>query len=322
MKKTYSGQDAHGVFAVPPLARRADGEIDFAENQKITAHITRGAITRLIYGGNAFLYHITLSDYEQLLDWLSGFPDDWLCIPSIGPSFGRAMDQARLLRRYQFPLVMLLPCSDPRDARGLESGITRLADALQCPVMAYVKDEGNFGADRNAGLNALERLVSRGVCTAIKYAVVRPDPGQDSYLEDLLRRVDRNVVISGIGERPAVAHMRKWGLPGFTTGSGCVAPLLSNALHAACEAGDYAEAASLREAFLPLEDFRDQWGPARVLHAAFEAGGIAQTGPIPPFVSALENEQIASLSPVVSALLASMQTYAAGHAEAVSSAPR
>ena len=63
-----------------------------------------------------------------------------------------------------------------------------------------------------------------GVCAAIKYAVVREDPAQDDYLAGLLRRVDRTKVISGIGERPAVVHMRDWGLPGFTTGCGCVAP--------------------------------------------------------------------------------------------------
>ena len=73
---------------------------------------------------------------------------------------------------------------------------------------------------------------------AIKYAVVRADPAVDPYLDELLARVDRKFVISGIGERPAVLHVEQWGLPGFTTGSGCVAPALSQRVFDACARGD------------------------------------------------------------------------------------
>src|SRR5882672_9475279 len=111
-----------GVFAVPPLARKSDQNrsIDFEQNSLIVRHIVGGGITRLLYGGNAFLYHITLAEYQQLLEWLWDLHDHAWVIPSLGPGFGRALDQAALLRRYQFPCVMLLPCNDPRDALGLE----------------------------------------------------------------------------------------------------------------------------------------------------------------------------------------------------------
>src|ERR671938_335695 len=100
--------DLRGVFAVPPLARRHDPprSLDFEQNNLIVRHIANGGITRFIYGGNAFLYHLTLAEYEQLLDWLSGFGGDLWAIPSLGPSYGRAVDQARLLRRYRFPCAM------------------------------------------------------------------------------------------------------------------------------------------------------------------------------------------------------------------------
>jgi hypothetical protein len=45
-----------------------------------------------------------------------------------------------------------------------------------------------------------------------------------------------------------------------------------------------------------LEDIRDAWGPARVLHAAVAAAGITDTGPIPPFVSALDAAQCEELA--------------------------
>ena len=115
--------DLQGVFAVPPLARRAGAgrPLDLAENDKIVRHMSEGGLSRFLYGGNAFLYHVTLAEYEQLVDWMSGIVG-W-AIPSLGPSFGRAMDQAPLLRAHGFPTAMLLPCSDPRDAVGLERGV-------------------------------------------------------------------------------------------------------------------------------------------------------------------------------------------------------
>ena len=296
--------DLRGAFAVPPLTRRRNAarSIDFGQNDLIAQHIIAGGITRLIYGGNAFLYHITLADYEQLLEWLAGFGEELWIVPSVGPSFGRAMDQANLLRRFRFPCVMMLPCNDPRDATGLAQGYREIAEAANTKLLLYLKDEQNFGADKEAGLDAVARLVDESLCIGIKYAVVRKDPSRDIYLEKLLSRVDRKFVISGIGERPAVVHLRDWKLPGFTTGSGCLAPRLSRMLFEACARDDFDEAEGLRKKFIQLEDLRDAWGPAKVLHAAIELAGIAQTGDIPPYVSGLSSEQLERLKPVVKRL--------------------
>ena len=306
MKKTsVSLDDLRGVFSVPPLARKTDARrgFDRQENDRIARHITGGGITRLVYGGNAFVYHMDLAEYEQLLEWLSAFPGNLWAIPSAGPAYGRALDQARLLRKYHFPCVMMLPCADPRDAAGLEQGLREVAEAAGMPLILYFKDENGFGADREAGLDAVARLVQDGICVAIKYAIVRADPGIDPYLDGLLQRVDRSRVVSVIGERPAIAHMRHWSLPGFTTGSGCLAPALSNQLFDACRQTEYDRAETLRSEFLALEDLRDSWGPARVLHAAVELAGIARTGPVLPYVSALASAQLEKLAPVARTLI-------------------
>jgi dihydrodipicolinate synthase/N-acetylneuraminate lyase len=304
-----------GVFAVPPLARKvgAGRAIDFEQNSEIVRYIADGGITRFIYGGNAFLYHLTLDEYEQLLEWQAEIKRDglWL-IPSAGPSYGRLMDQAKLLHRFAVPCVMTLPCADPRDAAGLERGLREFAEAADVRLMLYLKEELNMGADLMAGLDVVARLVDEGICMAIKYAVVRADPARDHYLDELVKRVDRRKIISGIGERPAVVHLRQWGLPGFTTGSGCLAPALSAAVFSACQAKGYAEADRVRFHFLDFEDLRDAWGPARVLHQALELAGIARTGPIPPFVSELSTEQRDRLAPVVQALVAQQQELVAG----------
>ena len=297
-------QDLTGVFSVPPLPRRRDARrtLDFDAAECVVRHIEAGGITRFVYGGNAFLYHITLDEYEALLGWLAGFGASRWAIPALGPSFGRAMDQARLFRPHRFRTAMMLPCRDPRDAHGMEAGLREIADAAGMPLVLYLKSEDGFGSDKEAGLDAVGRLVNDGIAIAIKYAVVRAEPARDPYLDGLLRRVDRARVISGIGERPAVVHMRDFNLPGFTTGSGCIAPAPCAALFAACQRQNWTEAEAIRSGFLPFEDLRDSWGPARVLHHGTELAGIAPTGPIPPFVSPLDRGQIERLAPVARAL--------------------
>jgi dihydrodipicolinate synthase/N-acetylneuraminate lyase len=303
-KLTIDVADLAGVFAVPPLPRRTGARrtIDFDAAEAVAKHIEDGGITRYLYGGNAFLYHVTLDEYEALLGWLDGFDASRRPIPSIGPSFGRAIDQAKLLRRYSFRSVMVLPCNDPRDARGMEAGLREIADACGLPLILYLKSEDGFGNDKEAGLDAVGRLVQDGVAIAIKYAVVLDDPRHDPYLDSLLRRVDRQRVISGMGERPAIVHMRDFGLPGFTTGSGCIASRACSLLFEACVQKDWTRADELRSQFMPLEDLRDAWGPARVLHHATELAGIATTGPIPPYVSGLGDKQLQELTPVARTL--------------------
>jgi len=297
--------DLRGVFAVPPLPRRSDAHrtLDFDEAERVAGHIAEGGVSRFLYGGNAFLYHVSLAEYESLLDWLAGFAPGRWAIPSLGPSFGRAVDQCALLRRHSFRCAMMLPCGDPRDAAGLEAGIREIADAAGLPLVLYLKSEDGFGSDFERGLDAVGRLANDGTCVAVKYAVVRVDPAQDPYLEGLLKRVDRARVVSGIGERPAVVHLRDFGLAGMTTGSGCIAPRLTQALLDACYASDWAKAEALWGDFALHEDLRDGWGPARVLHQAMDLAGIAKTGPIPPFVSALSAEQVTTLAPVARALV-------------------
>jgi len=54
--------DFKAVFPVPPLARNRDEErtINAEENRKIIRHIEGGGLRRLLYGGNAVFYHISL----------------------------------------------------------------------------------------------------------------------------------------------------------------------------------------------------------------------------------------------------------------------
>jgi dihydrodipicolinate synthase/N-acetylneuraminate lyase len=292
------------VFAVPPLPRKTDARrtIDLDAAEQVARHIEAGGITHLLYGGNAFLYHATTEDFDTLVGWLASMPAARVPIPSIGPSFGRAMDQARVIARHRFQAAMMLPCGDPRDPKGLEAGYRDIAQAAGIPLIIYLKSEDAFGPDRAPGLEAIGRLIDDEVAIAIKYAVVLPDPKTDSYLGALLWRIDNARVVSGMGERPAIAHLKDFKLAGMTTGSGCIAPRTCRAFYDACRRGDWTAAERLREHFMPLEDLRDELGPARVLHHATECAGIAPTGPIPPYISPLAGGHLATLAPVARSL--------------------
>ncbi len=80
--------DWRGVFPVPPLARRTDARrtIDWAQNDRLVRHMAAGGMTRFLYGGNAFLYHITLGEYEELLGWLNGLDNSYWASPSAASS--------------------------------------------------------------------------------------------------------------------------------------------------------------------------------------------------------------------------------------------
>jgi dihydrodipicolinate synthase/N-acetylneuraminate lyase len=292
------------IYPVPPLARKNDAKrsLDFAENEKIFRYLTGSGVTRIVYGGNAFVYQITMAEYTELTHWLGGLTSQAVIVPAVGPSYGRAMDQAPLIRKYKFPSVLVLPTADPRDAAGLERGMREIAEACGVPISLYVKHEQDFGDDLEAGMDVIGRLVDSKVCSSIKYAVVRKNPAVDPYLTAFLKRVPAARVISGIGEGPAIIHLRDFKLTGFTTGSGCLAPKLCRSLLDACAAKDYAKAEQIRAVFMPLEDLRDQWGPPKVLHAAVALAGIAETGPIPPPVSELAPAQMERLRPVAKEL--------------------
>src|SRR5690349_13867443 len=90
------------VLAVPPLARNAeDFSVNEVENTKIVRHIEAGGVRTLLYGGNANLYHLPPSEFDGLLAFLAKVAgSDTLVIPSVGPTFGLMMDQAKVVRRH------------------------------------------------------------------------------------------------------------------------------------------------------------------------------------------------------------------------------
>ncbi|MCB1090501.1 MAG: dihydrodipicolinate synthase family protein [Verrucomicrobiae bacterium] len=275
------------VIAVPPLARDANLAHAPSENAKVIRHIEAGGVDILLYGGNANFYHIALSEYASVLGSLAELAaENTLVIPSVGPAYGTMMDQSAVLRDFDFPTVMVLPMQGLTTSAGVVNGIRRFAEAYGKPVVLYIKNLGYIEPSDAA------RLVDDGLVSWIKYAIVREDPAQDPYLSELIEKVDPKIIVSGIGEQPAIIHLRDFGINGFTAGCVCIRPDLSQRMLQAIVAGDYDTAETLRAGFKPLEDLRNSINPVRVLHEAVRLAGIADTGPALPLLTNLEDSDM------------------------------
>lgn len=283
MKTTITLQDlTASVIAVPPLCRDAHLRPNAAENARLIRHIESGGVTTLLYGGNANFYNIALSEYEAVLDQLeSAAAPGTLVVPSVGPYFGTAMDQAAILARRRFPTAMLLPTVAVSSAEGVRVAVHEFVQKAGIPAVLYIKDQ-NY-----VTLDVVKSLVAAGVISWIKYAVVRPDPVNDPLLRSIVDQVDPALVVSGIGEQPAIAHWQQFGIRAFTSGCVCVAPRRSQELLGALLSGDLGRAESLRARFGPLEALRNAHGPIPVLHHAVAAAGVADTGRLLPLLTEL-----------------------------------
>lgn len=303
MKTTpFDPQDLpNSVFAVPPLARDQDLEIDGDENEKIIRHLESGGVRALLYGGNAVLYHVRLSEYGDLLAMLADAAGpETVVVPAIGPSYGLAMDQVDVAADFDFPTLMLLPARDVVDQRGIASGLRRLAERFGKPLVLYLKFDRWLAAD------LVKSLEDDGVISWIKYAVVRDDPADDDYLRELLEVFPSERMVSGIGEQPAIVHLREFGMAGFTSGCVCVAPQRSMDMLGAIQSHEYQTAEQIREWFSPLEEIRNEVSPIRVLHHAITAAGIANAGPLLPMLSDLSSAEITRIANAVSGMISTV----------------
>ena len=289
----------NSVIAVPPLARDADLKVCPIENAKIMRHLEAGGVRTLLYGGNAMFYHIGLGEYAETLAMLQEHAGgDTTVVPSVGPAYGPSMDQAAILRDFDFPTAMVLPARDIATPAGCATGIRKLAEAYGKPIVLYIKFEGYLEPED------AKSLVEDGIVNWIKYAIVREDPGQDDYLSKLVDCVDRSIIVSGIGEQPAITHINRFGVQSFTSGCVCVAPGLSMKMLQALKAGNLEGAESIRQTFKPLEDLRNNINPIRVLHSAVAEAGIAETGPILPLLDEVNDSDRLKIAAVARELLA------------------
>ena len=273
------------LMSVPPLARNPDLSLNEAENRRLIARLEAVGVTNHLYGGNANFYGLSLGQYEEALDMLAevGSETSWI-IPSIGPDYGKMVDQAAIAKKTRFPTFITLPQAFGTTPAGVDKAIRELVQTLGRPIVLYLKTETYLTPELTA------RLIDEDQVCGIKYGINRPDFSVDPVLDELVKVVDRDLLII-VGERPAVAQHRTFGLGAMMSGAATLAPEASVAMFAAMKRGDYATASAIWAAVEPLEDLRDAFGPISVLHDALTLTGIAEMGPLLPLVNNLAEEQ-------------------------------
>ncbi|HLU04449.1 MAG TPA: dihydrodipicolinate synthase family protein [Advenella sp.] len=287
------------VIAVPPLARDSEYRLNKSANRALLTHLYEGGVRTVMYGGNANFYHLGVNDYADTVAQLAELAqhDMWV-LPSVGPDFGKMRDQTAILRGFDFPTAMLLPMTFPYTEQGLADGIRYFSDAFGDKIVVYIK------SDRYLPAETMASLVEEGRIVSFKYAVVRSDPTDDPYLQSILACVSPELIVSGIGETPAIDHMGHFGLKTFTSGSVCLAPAGSMGLLRAMQANDTATAHALRAHYMAFEALRDAINPIRVLHDGVTLAGIADMGSILPMFSGLTENEARQVGPIARQLAA------------------
>ncbi|WP_192937504.1 dihydrodipicolinate synthase family protein [Sinorhizobium medicae] len=288
---------AASVVAVPPIALNADLTVNADANAAIIRHIEEGGVGILLYGGNANLYHFGLEDYRAGMQAvIAAASPETRIITSIGPDFGKALAQAPIARDLGLRNVMLLPTQFPADPAGVANGVRRLAAVLGHGLVLYLKRENYVDPDE------LGRLVSEGAVDFVKYAVERPDPAQDAYLDAIIAAIGKDRMASGMGETPIHDHLGGRSLTTYTSGAVCIAPSAAMELLRLYKAGRGAEAFELSRPFLEFEKVRAELGGLQVLHDGMRLAGIADTGPLMPMISNLNAEKLGPVGVAVKAL--------------------
>ncbi len=303
LTKIETSHLARSVLAVPPFALTPDFEIAREANARLIRHLEAGGVSTLLYGGNANVHNWPVSKFAEWLDSLeeSAAGNTWL-IPSVGPDWGKLVDEASILKSRRYPVAMALPMIAPQTPDGAVRGLQDFVDRSGVPLIVYIK------ADRYVPAQAMARLVEQGAVFGIKYAVPRADLTQDPYLQELVDAVGADRIVSGFGEPPALTHLTRFRLAGFTAGCVCIAPHLSMSYLHALKRGDEAEAKRLLEFFLPLEAIRERHNAIRVLHSAVSLSGVAEMGPILPLLTEADPAIHGEIREAAKALLAAEMT--------------
>ncbi len=273
------------VIALPPLARDEDGALSRAQNQRLLRHVASGGVRVVAYAANANLYHISRTDYAAMLEMLGEITDEsMVAIPGVGPDFGALTDQAEMLRGTDFPAAHLLPSHGPGTETGLLRGIRRFVEQAEKPVVLEWNREDSMPVDGVRG------LLEDGMVAWIQYGIRRDQPASDALLSEIVRVAGPGRVVSGLGERAAVVHLRDFGMPTFASGAAAIAPALAQRMLDRIRRGGVVEAEEIRGVFRKFGILREKAGAVAVLHEGVSFAGIAHTGPVLPFLSEVEDD--------------------------------
>ena len=127
---------AASVLSVPPLPLASDLSPDERQMRRLVGHIEAGGVGTILWGGNAQLQHWPASRYGDFLALAEATAgrDSWV-IPSVGPDYGKLLDEARSLAGTRFPCAMLLPMAAHHTPAGVARGARDFVQAAGRPAM-------------------------------------------------------------------------------------------------------------------------------------------------------------------------------------------
>lgn len=263
-----------GISGVHVTAWKAEGEADWALTGRIVRRIAEAGIHNIVSAGNTGEFYPMTTDevvrsHAVAAEAASGKA---LVTAGIGRSLREAVATGRLAQQAGCDAVMVHHPLDPFAAPQSQAAyFLAIADALEIPVVAYIRSEAIGVAD-------LARVATHPNVAGVKFASTSA-----MLLADCVRETQGSSAnwICGLAEGWA-APFYALGARGFTSGLINVAPERSLAVWRALEAGDYATARREVDAIAGFEKLRTKYGNGANVTVVKEALGLLGTdvGPV------------------------------------------
>jgi len=255
-----------GISGVPITAYDRDGEVDAGTTRAVYARVAEAGIHNIVAAGNTGeFYALTPTEITKVTEAaVAGVDGRAPVTAAVGRSLREAIGMAKAAKNMGASAVMSHQPVDPFAAPAAQIDYFRgLAEASPLPMVAYVRADG-FTVDD------MLRLASHGNIAGIKFAttdilllsrsIAASDPSHALF-------------VCGLAESWAPSFTAA-GARGFTSGLVNVAPHFSLAVHAALEAGDFAEARRIVEIIEPFERMRTKYRNGANVTVVKEAFGL------------------------------------------------
>lgn len=271
------------ISADLPVALNADLSIKMDQTLALAQHVRRGGIASLFLAGNANLQSMSLSQFEAVVEIAEEASAAGPVTIGLGPELGRMLDQANILGRSKLRSVLVLPIIFPADTHGTADGIRHIAGRIGHGVMV------DLVRDNHLRPVTLHKLVDEGAITAVRYAHVGSNPGDDYYLDRVIDIMGPDRVLSDAGEGALYDHLHVRRMACASSGIAALAPRLLRRI-ADVMPGDPAAAHHMLAPVMEMSRIRTMLGSIQVLHDAVSEAGIAQMGPPMPMISRVKDK--------------------------------
>lgn len=240
-----------GISGVPITAYDADGEVDIGATGKVYARVAEAGIHNIVAAGNTGeFYALTPAEITKVTEAaVAGVDGRAPVTAAVGRSLREAIGMAKAAKTIGASAVMSHQPVDPFAAPAAQIDYFRsLAEASPLPMVAYVRADG-FTVEDMLRLAGHENIAGIKFATTdillLSRSIAASDPGHALF-------------VCGLAESWAPSFTAA-GARGFTSGLVNVAPHFSLAVHAALEAGDFAEARRIVEIIEPFERMRTKY---------------------------------------------------------------